>query len=74
MRWSKLRKGLTKQNRMEVLHDAQQIKEQCQSMFELGLLDLESKAKIETIYWQIAQSVVELCRGMRYVPGRSQRA
>jgi arginine decarboxylase len=61
-------RALTKQNRMEVLHDAQQIKEQCQSMFELGLLDLESKAKIETIYWQIAQSVVELCRGMRYVP------
>ncbi len=53
---------------MEVLHDAQQIKEQCQSMFELGLLELESKAKIEIIYWQIAQSVVELCRGMRYVP------
>jgi arginine decarboxylase len=61
-------KALTKQSRMEVLHDAQQIKEQCQSMFELGLLDLESKAKIEIIYWQIAQSVVELCRGMRYVP------
>jgi len=61
-------KALTKQNRMEVLHDAQQIKEQCQSMFELGLLELESKAKIEIIYWQIAQSVVELCRGMRYVP------
>src|SRR6201995_5886654 len=61
-------KALTNQNRMEVLHDAQHIKEQCQSMFELGLLDLESKAKIETIYWQIAHSVVELCRGMRYIP------
>ena len=61
-------KALTKQNRMEVLHDAQQMKEQCQSMFDLGLIDLESKAKIETIYWQIAQSVVELCRGMRYTP------
>jgi arginine decarboxylase len=61
-------KALSKQNRMEVLHDAQQIKEQCQSMFELGLLELESKAKIEIIYWQIAQSVVELCSGMRYVP------
>ena len=61
-------RGLAKQNRLETLHDAQQIKEQAQSMFELGLLDLEIKAKIETIYWQIAQSVVELCRGMRYVP------
>jgi arginine decarboxylase len=61
-------KGLTKQNRMEVLHDTMQIRDQCQSMFELGLLDLEIKAKIEIIYWQVAQSVVEHCRGMRYVP------
>src|ERR1700675_301827 len=44
-------KGLTKQNRMEVLHDTMQIRDQCQSMFELGLLDLEIKAKIEIIYW-----------------------
>ncbi|MBV9488976.1 MAG: biosynthetic arginine decarboxylase, partial [Verrucomicrobia bacterium] len=48
-----IQRTLTKQNRMENLHDAQQVKEQAQSMFELGLLDLESKAKIETIYWQI---------------------
>jgi arginine decarboxylase len=63
-----IQRTLTKQNRMENLHDAQQVKEQAQSMFELGLMDLETKAKIETIYWQIAQSIVELCRGMRYVP------
>jgi arginine decarboxylase len=60
--------NLTKQNRLETLHDAQQIKEQAQSMFDLGLLDLVSKAKIETIYWQIAQTIVELFAGMRYVP------
>jgi arginine decarboxylase len=59
---------MNKQNRMENLHDAQQIKEQAQSMFELGLLDLESKAKIESIYWRIAEAVVDFCRGMRYVP------
>ena len=63
-----IHRTMTKQNRMENLHDAQQIKEQAQSMFELGLLDLESKAKIESIYWQIAEAVVTFCRGMRYVP------
>src|ERR1700740_249912 len=63
-----IQRALTKQNRMENLHAAQQVKEKGHSMFELGLLDLESKAKIETIYWQIAESVVDLCRGMRYVP------
>ncbi|MDB6154624.1 MAG: speA [Chthoniobacteraceae bacterium] len=59
---------LSRQNRMESLHDAQQIKEQSQSMFDLGLLELESKAKIETIYWQIARTIVEFCAGMKYVP------
>ncbi len=63
-----IERGLTKQNRMEGLHDAQQIKEQTQAAFDLGLLDLEQKAKIETAYWRIAQCIVDLSRGMRYVP------
>jgi arginine decarboxylase len=63
-----IQKGFTRQNRMESLHDAQQDKEQAQSMFELGLLDLEAKAKIETVYWQIARAVVDSCAGMKYVP------
>jgi len=63
-----IQQTLSKQNRLESLHDAQQIKEQAQSMFDLGLLDLESKAKIESVYWQIAQSIVELFAKLRYVP------
>ena len=62
-----LLKSITAQNWMETLHDAQQIKEQTQSMFELGLLELESKAKIEQAYWQIAQQVVNFSQGMKYV-------
>ncbi|MEI6872196.1 MAG: biosynthetic arginine decarboxylase, partial [Verrucomicrobiota bacterium] len=53
-----LQKAITSQNWMETLHDAQQIKEQSQSMFDLGLLELESKAKVEQAYWQIALQVV----------------
>ncbi len=63
-----LQKNLTRQNRMESLHDAQEIKEQAQSMFDLGLLELESKAKIETIYWQLTHMIVEFCKGMKYIP------
>jgi arginine decarboxylase len=37
-------------------------------MFDLGLLDLESKAKIETVYWQLAQQIVNMHRGLRFVP------
>jgi arginine decarboxylase len=63
-----LQKAMTMQNRMETLHDAQQAKEQAQSMFDLGLLDLESKARIETLYWRIAQAIVDYTSGAKYVP------
>ena len=59
---------LKRNNRTETLHDAQQIKEETQQMFSLGLLDLESKAKIESAYWQLAQQIVALHRGLKYVP------
>jgi arginine decarboxylase len=63
-----LKKGLSKQNRMESLHDAQELKEKSQAMFDLGLLELEAKARIETIFWQIAREVVQHSEGMKYVP------
>ena len=63
-----IKKGLTRQNRMEMLHDAQEIKEKAQSMFDLGLLELDAKARIETLFWQIARQIVEFSEGMRFVP------
>ncbi len=65
---SETQKSLSKENRLEALHDAQQYKEQSQAMFDLGLLDLETKAKVEGIYWQIARNVVKFFEGMRYIP------
>ncbi len=61
-------RNLSKENRLEALHDAAQYKEQSQAMFDLGLLDLETKARIERIYWQIARNVVRFFEGMRYIP------
>ena len=60
--------SLTKKRRQENLHDAQQIRDQAQSMFELGILDLRSKAKIDALYWQIAAAVVQLYKDVKYVP------
>jgi arginine decarboxylase len=61
-------KNLSPQNRLENLHDAQEIRERAQSMFDLGLLDLRAKAGIETVYWQIAAKIVELFRDAEFVP------
>src|SRR5881398_660405 len=63
-----VKQRLKRGNRLESLHDIQQIKEESQQTFDLGLLDLESKAKIDTVYWQIAHQIVNMHRGLRYVP------
>lgn len=45
-------------------HDLQQIKEQAQTMFEFGLLDLDVKARVESLFWQIAERMQVMVRGM----------
>ena len=63
-----VKQRLKRGNRIESLHDIQEIKEDSQQTFDLGLLDLESKAKIDTVYWQLAQQIVNMHRGLRFVP------
>ena len=63
-----VKQRLKRGNRIESLHDSQHIKEESQQMFDLGLLDLESKAKIETVCWQVAQQIVNMHRDLRFVP------
>ena len=53
-----LRNRLGTSGKMEAWHDAKEIKEAAQSMFNIGILELEHKAKIEALYWEISQAVV----------------
>src|SRR5712691_3599710 len=41
----------------EAWHDLEQIKDQAQTMFELGLLSLEVKARVESLFWQVAERI-----------------
>jgi len=63
-----VKQRLKRGNRIESLHDIQQIKEEAQETFNLGLLELESKAKIDTLYWQLAQQIANMYRGLKFVP------
>jgi arginine decarboxylase len=63
-----IRKNVPSLSRLEALHDATDRREEAQQMFMLGLLDLRDKARIETLYWEIAQGVVQSFHGQAYVP------
>ncbi len=63
-----IQKNLCKLNKLEAWHDALERKEDAHQLFTLGHMDLPDKAKIETLYWEISQEVVQSFRGQAYIP------
>ncbi len=63
-----IKKNLAKLNKLEVYHDALERRDDAQHMFTLGMMDLPDKAKIESLYWEISQAVVESYKSRTYVP------
>ncbi|MCS6899280.1 MAG: biosynthetic arginine decarboxylase, partial [Myxococcales bacterium] len=52
--------ALTRGELTEPWHDLQQVKEESEKLFEVGLLDLDVKAAIEVRYWKLAERISEL--------------
>lgn len=67
-----LMQKLNKRNRRECLHQARQIKDEANSRFELGLMDLDAKAKVETGFWQLANQILLLFQGAKTIPTEVQ--
>jgi arginine decarboxylase len=63
-----IRRNLHKLNKLEAFHDALERKDDAHHMFTLGMMELPEKAKIECLYWEISQEVVQSFRGQPYVP------
>ena len=60
--------GLTQKNALESFHDAQAKKDETLDAFRLGLLELEQRAIVESLYWDLVKRLVPLTRKMRRVP------
>ncbi|EEF60316.1 biosynthetic arginine decarboxylase [Pedosphaera parvula] len=63
-----IRKNISKLNKLEAYHDALERKDDAHHMFTLGMLELPDKAKIENLYWDIGQEVVQSFKGQAYIP------
>jgi arginine decarboxylase len=46
----------------EAWHDILQAKEQAQNAFELGILDLPIKARVEELFWEIAEKIAAIAK------------
>lgn len=55
-------------NCQESYYDAIQLKEEAFSLFELGYLSLEERAKAEDLYWACCQKILQIIQTHEYVP------
>lgn len=53
---------------LETWHDAQQIREEALDLFSLGLLDLNTRAKIERLFWSIAGDIQKMSVQSKHMP------
>lgn len=55
-----VRENLASSNLGESWHDLLQTKEESQKMFDLGLLNLDVKARVEILFWEIAERMQDI--------------
>jgi arginine decarboxylase len=60
--------SLTLRNRAEAYHDAVAKKEEALQMFKLGILGLEERAVVESLFWKLVRAIADLNRGKKRPP------
>lgn len=53
---------------IEDWHDAEDIREEALDLFRHGLIDLRTRAQIESLYWSICSEVAALAHNMKHAP------
>jgi arginine decarboxylase len=52
----------------EAYHDALQVKEEAITAFNLGVLDLRARARVEELFWATCERILKVVRELTYVP------
>jgi arginine decarboxylase len=60
--------GVTRKNFQEAYHDALQVKEEAITAFNLGVLDLRARARVEELFWATCERILKIVRDLPYVP------
>lgn len=60
--------NLNPRSMLEDWHDAEQIREESLDLFALGIVDLQTRAEIESMYWSVCREINTLSKSMKHVP------
>lgn len=62
--WDKL----SPRSMLEDWHDAEDIRDEALDLFRHGIIDLKTRAQIESLYWSITHEISELVHHQKHVP------
>jgi arginine decarboxylase len=60
--------GVSRKNFQEAYHDALQYKEEAITAFNLGILDLKARARVEELFYATVEKILKIVRDLDYVP------
>ncbi len=62
--WDKLNQNTM----LEAFHDAEQIRDESLNLFSHGLVDLQTRAQIECLYWSVMHEVNHIAQNLKHTP------
>jgi arginine decarboxylase len=65
---SEIRSSISQKNVQEAYHDLLQLKEEASTLFSLGYLDLQARARVERLFWACCEKIQRVVRELPYVP------
>jgi arginine decarboxylase len=65
-------RNISVKNYRESYHDAVEYRDQMYSLFRLGMLGLEDRAKAEALYWSVARKTVRFSKSAKFVADEFQ--
>ncbi|MBP3828090.1 MAG: biosynthetic arginine decarboxylase [Prevotella sp.] len=60
--------NLNQRTMLEDWHDAEQIREEALDLFSHGMVDLQTRAEIERMYWSVCREINSLAKSLKHTP------
>lgn len=65
--------NLNQRSMLEDWHDAEQIREEALDLFSHGLVDLKTRAEIESMFWSVCREINLIVKGLKHIPEELRR-
>ena len=60
--------NLNQRSMLEDWHDAEQIRDEALDLFSHGIIDLQTRAEVESMYWSVCREVNSLAKHLKHAP------